>query len=144
MNEIIIKGDWSPDAIDFFKNAGRIAASELDLTSDPDELPDVVKAAFERAPIAAALAKSGTHAYVSLDLSVPQSDVDEDWRELDKGLLIVKTAPAPIVPNSGYTSLGKKLGVVRQTICEIDGLRQLHGFNAAGELVDFRVLLPGK
>jgi hypothetical protein len=136
VNEIIVKQDWSPDAIDFFKNAGRIAASELDLTPDPDELPDVVKAAFERAPVAAALAKSGVLVYASLDLSVPESDVDVDTLELDKGLTITAGDPTRTLAKRTRPVVAK-----RTVQTDSDGFRWVKTFDHAGGLIDCRVFL---
>jgi hypothetical protein len=136
MNEIIIRQDYAPDMIDFMKNAGRIANSELDLAPGPDELPDPVKAAFERGPIAAALAKSGVHVYASLDLSVPKSDVDEDTLELDKGLTITVGDPTRTFAKRTRPVVAK-----RTVQTDSNGFRWVKTFDLAGALLDCKVLL---
>jgi hypothetical protein len=123
----------------------------------PEDIPTVAEAARERAPIAAALAQKSSGVDVSRDwLIVSSDDMDDDTGPLDTGLMVVKTEPAlasalsdwqaDFLKRTGFseptTTLGKKLGVVRQTIREVDGERQLRGFNDKGELVDFRILLP--
>jgi hypothetical protein len=122
----------------------------------PEDIPTEAEAARERAPIAAALAQKSSGVDITRSwLEVPADDIDEDG-PLDTGLMVVKTVPAlapalsdwkaDFLKRTGFseptTTLGKKLGVVRQTIREVDGESQLSGFNAQGELVDFRILLP--
>ena len=125
-----------------------------DLTAD--DTVTVVEKLWERAPIEVALAKSSGLDVSRSWLEVPTDDVDDDTDPLDTGLIVVKTEPAlasvlsdwktDFLKRTGFseptTTLGKKLGVVRQTIREVDGERQLRGFNDKGELVDFRILLP--
>jgi hypothetical protein len=122
-----------------------------------DDIPTVVEKARERGPVNAALAKKCSGVAISTDwLKVPDDDLDDDTGPLDKGLMIINTEPAlasvlsdwkaDFLKRTGFseptTTLGKKLGVTRQTIRVVDGERQLRGFNDKGELVDFRILLP--
>jgi hypothetical protein len=122
----------------------------------PDDIPTIVEKVRERAPVDAALEKSSGVDVSRRWLEVPTDDLDDDTGPLDTGLMVVKTEPALASALSDWkadflkrtsfseptTTLGKKLGVTRQTIRVVDGERQLRGFNDKGELVDFRILLP--
>jgi hypothetical protein len=116
----------------------------------PEDIETVAERVRDRAPIDAALARKSSGVSVSLDwLRVPDDDLDTDTGELDKGLVIQKTTiPAsvaamttPIAKASGMT-LAQKLGITKTTIREVDGERQLRGFNDKNELVHFKILLP--
>ena len=93
----------------------------------PDDSPEVEQECktfsnfFERALLEDALRKSGGVI------------VDRTWNE-----------PIGVVGKQLPTigTLAKRLGIVRSEIVEEDGERWLRGFNASGELVDARTLLP--
>jgi hypothetical protein len=82
------------------------------------------------------LAKSGTHRYASLDLSVPTSDVDEESRELDKGLTITTGNPARTPAKRTRPVVAK-----RTVQTDSDGFRWVKTFDHAGTLIDCKVLL---
>src|ERR1700679_3076074 len=63
----------------------------------PDDIPTVVEKARECGPVNAALSKRSAGVDISRDwLTVPTDDLDDDTGPLDKGLVIVKTTPAPV------------------------------------------------
>jgi hypothetical protein len=147
MEFVRIKPDRSSDSMGFFYRTDLVGdIGEPDPPDAPDILDVVLKAQIAASP----------RATITLDwLAVPENDVDEG-DELYKLPLVVKTEPAiasvlsdwraDFLKRTGFTepttTLGKKLGVVQQTIREVDGERQLRGFDDKGELVDFRILLP--
>jgi hypothetical protein len=120
-----------------------------------DDVPTIVEKIWQATSVNAAV-KSSSGVSVVLDLPMPPADDVDTEGEFYKLPTIVKTDPAlasvlsdwkaDFLKRTGFseptTTLGKKLGVVRQTIREVDGERQLRGFNDKGELVDFRILLP--
>ena len=71
-------------------------------------------------------------------LTVPTDDLDDDTGPLDKGLVIVKTAPAPV------STLGKR---ARPAIAKVhtytdgDGFVWRETYDASGKLLDCKVLL---
>lgn len=140
MDAVIVHTTFSNDALAFFYKTDLIG----DIGEpEPPEPPDIL-AITQKAQLAAA-------PRVAVDLAFFKApslddDVDEDPGELDPPLMIRKIAPAsesaPIATTAGMT-LAQKLGITKTTIREVGGERQRRGFNASGELVDFRILLPG-
>jgi len=106
---------------------------ELDKV-DLDAQPNPMDAFVHRAQVNAALAKSSTGTSVVLDLSVPSDDVDSE-----ENSPMYKTPK--IVKDGGRRTLAKKLGITRvEEVVTKSGDKWLHGFNAAGDLVDARLL----
>ena len=106
-----------------------------DVADSIEELPDPVGKFFEAAPVNAALAKSDKRVSVAFDWAVPSADdVDDDsTTQLYKSPMVVR--------DDGPRTLAKKLGITRteQVVTE-SGDTWLHGYNAAGDLVDARLL----
>lgn len=115
-----------------------------DLTKEfgaQDETPDLGDDAgpscfveeFWRKATVAALTKTDRPVAVQLDMSVPESDIDDDDAPLYK-------LPA-IVKGDGQRTFGKRLGIVRsEEIKNADGDVWLHGYDANNELVDARFI----
>lgn len=110
MNEIIVHQNYSSDMVDFMKNAGKIAASEVEPMID-DEVPHIVDEVWRRGPINAAL-KSASGASVVLDMSLPQDDVDGD-EPLYRAPRIVHGVPSALKKTSG-TKFIELLALVRK------------------------------
>ena len=102
-------------------------------TNEPDFRSTVEKLKHDGA-VRAALGKSAEP--VSVDLGwvlPPTSDVDDADGEFEKSPTIVR--------GDGRRTLGKKLGITRvDEIVTQSGDKWLHGFNAANELIDARLL----
>jgi hypothetical protein len=111
-----------------------IFGDDLELEeSDPDNEPNPFEQLKHDGAVRAALAKSDRRASVTLDLSVPASDVDDDSGPLYQGPMIQK--------DEGPRTLAKRLGITRtEVIVAASGDRWTHAFNAAGDLVDARLL----
>ena len=104
---------------------------ELD-NSDPDNEPNPFEQLKHDGAVRAALGKSNG-ASALLDLSVPEGDVDSNDAPLYKSPMIVR--------DDGRRALGKKLGITRvEEVVTKSGDKWLHGFNAANELIDARLL----
>jgi hypothetical protein len=116
-------------------------------TTDLDAQPDMVKAAWERAPIAAAVKSARVAIDPAFFAAPPESDVDEGGA-LDAMMKITACdPPAELLSKVTRSSntLKKKLGIVSQTIRrDADGVDWLRGFSADGKMIDCRVLLPDR
>jgi|ERR1700733_4628890 len=96
-----------------------------------DDVADPI-ATFWHGATVAALAKADKPANILLDMSVPESDVDDD-ASFYKNPVIVK--------DDGHRTLAKNLGVVRtERVTTADGDVWINAFNCRNELVDARVL----
>jgi hypothetical protein len=130
MNEPLMKGaDGTLTAIIYADN------EQLEDRCNPDaDAPDPFAKILEQAAIDHALARVPGSRNVSLDwLAVGES---EDIFELDARPTIAKAEPG------SRNTLAKKLGITRTEEKIIEGVRWQDAFNATGELVHTRVLLP--
>jgi hypothetical protein len=154
MEVLRIHGTFSNDAIAFFKNTSDALGEKI----EPDvPEPSDIFAVARKAQLAMAPRVAIDPAFCKVPDMDNDVDSDDDGDPIPMMFKITAIDPAPLASalsdwkadflkrtgcNEPTTTLGKKLGVVRQTIREMDGERQLRGFNVAGELVDFRILLP--
>jgi len=143
---VLVRSTFSNDAMAFFYRT--------DVTGDigdpdPEDGPDVMDIAFK------AMIANAPRVAVNLDFfKVPDmdSDVDSDDGELDPMLKIValdRLSPASaFLKRTGFgeqssNTLAKRLGITSTTIRrDEDGVTWLRGFNAAGQMVDCREMLP--
>jgi hypothetical protein len=105
---------------------------DLDKSGDAAALPNPLEQLKHDGAVRAVLGKSNG-ASVLLDLSLPEGDVDSDDAPLYKSPMIVR--------DDGRRTLRKKLGITRvEEFVTESGDKWLHGFNAANELIDARLL----
>jgi hypothetical protein len=107
----------------------------LDGSADVDEFPNEFEKLKDAGAVRAEMAKSNGNHSVVFDWGIPPaSEIDDDANSpLYKSPVIVR--------NDGPRTLAKKLGVVRtEEVVTASGDRWTHAFNAAGDLVDTRLL----
>jgi hypothetical protein len=119
---------------------------EPDMTDLDEQSNDMVKAAFERAPIAAAVKDARVAIDPAFFAAPPEDDVDTDG-ELDPQIMKItaidpELAPAARLELRPGSTLGKRMGISTTTIRkDADGTKWLRGFSADGTLIDCRVLI---
>jgi len=149
MEYVSVTPTRSPDSEAFLRCIDPIGIDPAELKPDPVDGPDVVAIA-RKAQLATA-----PRVAVNLDFfKVPDmgSDVDSDDGELDPMLKIVAIDPpspaSAFLKRTGFgeqssNTLAKRLGITSTTIRrDEDGVTWLRGFDAAGEMVDCREMLP--
>jgi hypothetical protein len=107
---------------------------ELDKSGDVDELPNPFEKLKHDGAVRAAQGKFDAPVSVELGWVLPPaSDLEDADGEFEKSPTIVR--------GDGRRTLAKKLGVVRtEEVITASGDRWTHAFNAAGDLVDARLL----